>query len=163
MINEYIKPNFVPIPWQQFRDEELWTIEVNDVFETNLDGVQKLHQSYFTPTQKYMSDKDAINLLSKDALADLTYQQAKFCLAYCKMPIKDEVVEFDKYHKLHVVELMEMIGRAAKIKYQGTEYEEESLATKIEMVLDCLFPLIKFRRREVQRDEESESASDEDY
>ena len=85
VIDNYIKANVTPLAWQSFRDEELWTIEVNDVLETNLDGLNKLHNFYFTPTQKFMSDKDAINLLSKDALADLTYTQAKYCLAYCKM------------------------------------------------------------------------------
>ena len=68
---------------------------MNDVFETNLDGLKKLHNFYFTPTQKYMSDKDGLTLLSKDALADLTYTQAKTCLAYCKMQLKDEITSFD--------------------------------------------------------------------
>ena len=56
-----------------------------------------------------------------------------------------------------------MIGRAAKVKYTHTDYEEEPLSTRIEMILDLLFPLVKFRRREVIRAEEQESASDEDY
>lgn len=42
-----------------------------------------------------------------------------------------------------------MIGRAAKAKYLATEYEDEPLARKIEMMLDLLFPLVRFRRREV--------------
>lgn len=46
VIEDYMKPNFHPMPWQKFRDEELWTLEVNDVFETNLDGVQRLHKAY---------------------------------------------------------------------------------------------------------------------
>jgi len=61
------------------------------------------------------------------------------------------------------VELIEMIGRAAKVKYLHTDHEEEPLARRIEMILDQVFPLIKFRRREVVRDAESESASDDDY
>ena len=52
---DYVRPNYMPQSWQPFRDEELWTIPVNDVLEINLDGINKLHQSYFTPTQKYMS------------------------------------------------------------------------------------------------------------
>ena len=163
VIEDYLKPNFHPLPWQAFRDEELWTIDVNDVFETNLDGIQKLHQAYFTPTQKYMSDKDALNLMTKDATLNLTNVQAKYCLSFCKMPIKDEIAEFDKYYKLQPVELMEMIGRAAKVKFVNSDYEDEPLARKIEMILDMLFPLIKFKRREVAANNESESASDDDY
>ena len=85
------------------------------------------------------------------------------CLAYSKMPIKDEIQEFEKYNKVHIVELLEMIGRAAKAKYINTEHESEPLAQKIEMVLDLLFPLVKFTRREVLVEDESESVSDEDY
>ena len=96
-------------------------------------------------------------------MADMTYQQAKYCLAFCKMPIKDEVQEFEKYQKLQPVELYEMVGRAAKIKYLNTDYEEEPLARKVEMILDLLFPLVNFKRREVIRDAEDESASDDDY
>ena len=59
--------------------------------------------------------------------------------------------------------MFEMIGRAAKIKYANTDMEDEPLARRIEMILDSLFPLIKFRRREVIRDAESESASDDEY
>jgi hypothetical protein len=61
------------------------------------------------------------------------------------------------------VELLEMIGRAAKVKYANTDFEEEPLSTRIEMILDLLFPLVKFRRREVYKAEEEESASDDDY
>ena len=56
-----------------------------------------------------------------------------------------------------------MIGRAAKVKFANTDFEEEPLARRIEIILDKLFPLIKFRRREVVRDAESDSASDDDY
>ena len=56
-----------------------------------------------------------------------------------------------------------MVGRAAKIKYLNTDYEEEPLARKVEMILDLLFPLVNFKRREVIRDAEDESASDDDY
>ena len=115
-----MKPNYKPMPWQKFRDEELWTLEVNDLFETNFDGIMKLHGCYFTPTQRYMSDKDATNLLTKDAQLDLTYTQAKYCLSFCKMALKDEIHEFEKYYKLQPVELMEMIGRAAKIRFEKT-------------------------------------------
>ena len=104
-----------------------------------------------------MSDKDATNLLTKDASLDLSYTQAKYCLSFCKMPIKDECAEFDKYRVLQPVELMEMIGRAAKIKYADSEFCDEPLHIKIEMVLDLLFPLVKFKRKEVISGVESES------
>ena len=163
VLDSFIKPNFKPSSWQQFRDDELWTLEVNDVFETNLDGIMRLHQCYMTPTQRYMSDKDATNLLTKDGNLDLTYTQAKYCLSFCKMPIKDECADFEKYRVLQPVELMEMIGRAAKTKFTNSTYDDEPLERRIEMTLDLLFPIVHFERREVDRGAESESQSDDDY
>lgn len=79
------------------------------------------------------------------------------------MTIKDEMADFEKYRKVAPVELYEMIGRAAEIKFVGTELEDEPLHIRIEMVLDLLFPLVRFKRKEVTVGEESESQSDEDY
>ena len=35
LIEDYIMPNYTPYPCQSFRDEQLWTIEVNDILEAN--------------------------------------------------------------------------------------------------------------------------------
>ena len=128
-----------------------------------MEGITRLHNFYFTGTQRFMSDVDAINLFTQDTACELTYQQGKYCLSYCKMTIKDEMADFEKYRKVAPVELYEMIGRAAEIKFAGTEYEDEPLHVRIEMVLDLLFPLVRFKRKEVTVGEESESQSDEDY
>ena len=110
-----------------------------------------------------MSATDSINLLTKDARLDLSYKQANYCLSFSKMPMRDEVTEFEKYHKVVPVELMEMMGRAAKIKFQNTEYDDDPLASRIEMVMDMLFCLVGYKRREVAQMAESESCSDSDY
>jgi hypothetical protein len=46
LLNEHIFPNANPPPWQEFRDELLWTIEVNDVLEANLEGIKKIYNYY---------------------------------------------------------------------------------------------------------------------
>jgi hypothetical protein len=33
--------------WQEFRDKELWTIDVNDVMEANIFGLKKIYESHF--------------------------------------------------------------------------------------------------------------------
>jgi hypothetical protein len=36
MIEDYILPNTCEVmPWQEFRDNQLWTLEVDDVFKAN--------------------------------------------------------------------------------------------------------------------------------
>lgn len=54
MITEFVLQNFVPEPWQEFRDSQLWTIDVNDVFEANLDNIRKIYNSYLTQVHKFM-------------------------------------------------------------------------------------------------------------
>jgi len=79
------------------------------------------------------------------------------------MTVRDEVYEFEKYIKLQLVELLEMLGRAAKVKYHGTELEEEPLHVRIEAVLDCVLPLVGVARKEVNILQDSQSESDNDY
>ena len=43
LITESLQPHFTPGPWQSFRDEELWTREVNLVFYDNREGLKKLY------------------------------------------------------------------------------------------------------------------------
>jgi hypothetical protein len=39
MVKEHVFANYKPAPWQEFRDRELYTVEVNDVLEANLKGL----------------------------------------------------------------------------------------------------------------------------
>jgi len=41
-----------PQAWQEFRDFYLWTREVNDVFEVNLEGIRKLINTFKDPATK---------------------------------------------------------------------------------------------------------------
>lgn len=42
LLEENIYPNSKPHDWQEFRDKELWTIEVNDLLDANLEGLRKV-------------------------------------------------------------------------------------------------------------------------
>jgi len=43
LLEEHVLPLANPEPWQEWRDEFLWTIDVNDVLETNLEGCKKMY------------------------------------------------------------------------------------------------------------------------
>ena len=58
LLHECIFPNFHPDPWQEFRDEHLWTLDVNDIFEVNLDNLFRIYKEYFTQIKKYMNLED---------------------------------------------------------------------------------------------------------
>ena len=82
--------------------------------------------------------------------------QVQWCFGMSKMTM---VMERDKkaspaYLELDYVEFLEMIGRIAYIKFQGSELDQIDLTTKIEYVLDDLFKLIEMDRNERQDDED---------
>ena len=39
LLTEVIFENYVDEPWQDYREQHLWTLEVNDVLKTNIDGI----------------------------------------------------------------------------------------------------------------------------
>mmetsp|Transcript_38450 Transcript_38450/g.36803 ORF Transcript_38450/g.36803 Transcript_38450/m.36803 type:complete len:190 (-) Transcript_38450:301-870(-) len=60
LLSHSILPNANIGLWQQWRETKLWTLEINDIFEANLDSVKKLYRHYFTPKKKFMDLQDAI-------------------------------------------------------------------------------------------------------
>jgi NLR family CARD domain-containing protein 3 len=77
LMTEDVYPHCPPIKWQQFRDEELWTIEVNDILEANLGLLLQLFNK-FTNNQvqgnnRSISMRDAIDLFVRLTPVSLTY------------------------------------------------------------------------------------------
>jgi len=90
LISEVIKPNYDWVPWQEWRDLELWTLEVNDLFYANLEHIRRIYHSYFTVIKKFFSKEDAHRLFLRDT--DLKITEKDFYLAYgtSKMTISKE-------------------------------------------------------------------------
>lgn len=55
LLFEFIFPLSKPDSWQEFRDEELWNLEVNDTLDANLEGLKKIYAHYWEPRKKYMT------------------------------------------------------------------------------------------------------------
>jgi hypothetical protein len=124
IIKENVVPNYKPAPWQDFRERELWCVDVNDVFEANMDSLKKLYSFFFDPRKKYMSMQDALDVMIKLTPLQLTEKDAFFCYGMCKMTCVNEAEESTmRYKRLQLVELFELIGRIAEVKFRGTEFE----------------------------------------
>ena len=54
-------------PWQEFRDNYCYTLEVSDVLSANVDGIQGLMNYYYGQRKSYMSRREAISLFSRDS------------------------------------------------------------------------------------------------
>ena len=42
LIEEVLLVHFAWEPWQKFRDDKLWTWQVNDVFKVNIEGIMAI-------------------------------------------------------------------------------------------------------------------------
>lgn len=52
MIKEFIIPNSIEhMEWQGFREKDLWTLEVDDLFKANLQSLEKLYKKFATNKQ----------------------------------------------------------------------------------------------------------------
>ena len=99
--------------WQEFRDRHLWSCDVNDVFESNLDLLKKIYNSYLKPMQKLMTQKDAENFMMKDHDLQMIEKDAIYCYGMCKMTVIKENESSKEYFVIKFVEFLEMIGRIA--------------------------------------------------
>jgi hypothetical protein len=61
------------------------------------------------------------------------------------------------------VEMLELIGRIAKLKFRDSELDGLPLTKKIEYILDILFRLVEVERKEVDIKVIDESESDDEY
>ena len=58
LIDECIQEQYDWRPWQEFRDQEMYNLEVNDLLHANMKGIQKLMSHNITPNQKYFKMND---------------------------------------------------------------------------------------------------------
>lgn len=65
LMKETILPNYVWEPWEDFRVQQLWTLECDDVFVANHLGLTKLQKSYWAPRKKFMNKEAAIRLFTQ--------------------------------------------------------------------------------------------------
>ena len=140
-------------------------MEVNDVFESNLEGLKMVFAYFYGPRKKWMSMNDAHDLMIRLTPLKLTEKDAFLCYGLCKMTTVNEAEESTlRYKRLQFVELLELVGRIADLKFKGTEQEKSlGLAEKIEFVLEDLFTLVGVRRKDVIITVEELSESDDDY
>ena len=81
-----------------------------------------------------------------------------FCMS--KMAVTNEVQDTKRYTVMQFPEFNEFIGRLAEAKFKG---EAESLAWKVEQVLEELCPAFGLVKRDVCLDQDDNSESDDDY
>lgn len=67
LVKDFILKNSHVLPWQEFRDEDLWTRDVNLLFDANLDALQRIFKKYQNPKDFNLSYNDAISIVVRDS------------------------------------------------------------------------------------------------
>ncbi len=101
----------------------------------------------------------SLELLCKDSGLQMSQRDATYCIGMSQMTVIKEMGNVAEYSKVDFVEMLEMIGRAAKLVHK----DSSPLLKKIKSVLDELLKVVEETRREIQEPEYEEvSASDDD-
>lgn len=128
--------------WNDFREFQLWTIEISDLFKLNLEAIKRVTARYVNPRERAFSKKNALSLFCKDSNIALAEVDFTTCYGLSKMTIVQEHLmkdEYERYYKLRTVEFLDLIGRVADVKYK--EIMGLTLYDKIVFVLESLFAL----------------------
>lgn len=164
LIIEKIIPFFKPDPWQGFRDEQLWTIDVNDILEANLENLRKIYNLTFTSVKKYITFQDIIQLFTRDADVGLGEVDLLYAFGMSKMAVTNEVQNYKQYSVMQMPEFLEFIGRMSDVKFRSIpSMASNPLAWKIDQVLDEIMPQFGLTKNDVNVVAEENSESDDDY
>lgn len=168
LLDEHVLKMAEKDEWQEFRDKKLWTLEVNDVFEANLDLLMRVYDKSLAPTKRFMSKQWARDFMTKMSGLNMNEKDAVFCYGMSKMTIEKENFSDTKespYEVMKRVEFLEMIGRCAEVKFKNSQSMMEiPLAQRVEIVLDIVLPtMLETERRDVNIVEQEISESDDDY
>ena len=118
LIIEKLKPNLLTAPWQSFRDEELWTREVNLVFQDNADGLREIFNQYSQKEYNRIPYEKVIQLLTTDLSIKLDKFDAMYCYAMSLSTCVDLFRSAErKIFHMSYEEFLEMIGRTSDIHF----------------------------------------------
>lgn len=165
LIDEHVIPYGEPHQWQEYREQTIWTLDVNDVLLMNLDTLRTIYESYNHPSKNFMIMDDFIDLFMKKTELNLQERELIYSFGMSKMTIINEnSEEGDRlYNRLLFVEFLEAIARVAEEHFHDSELKNLELHHKIEHILDELFAYFGKTRSTTGIEEEEITDSDSDY
>jgi hypothetical protein len=92
-LDEFILCNPKTLSWWNFRQELIWTLEVDDLFKANAHHIKKLYQSFHTMARKTFSIEEAIAWIPNYPGLRLSDKETALAFAYSKFPVIDEMTD----------------------------------------------------------------------
>ena len=138
-----------PYPIILFREQVLWTRDVNLVLDANQAPLLKLYQRYLKQGKSKLAKEGAIRLMCEENTdAKISFKDANCCFAWslqtCQALVRDSE---SKCQHMSFLEFNEMVGRVADIWLSESD---KDLHEKIIILLDQWLPLVGETRREAQ-------------
>lgn len=153
--------------YQGFRDEHLWTLEINDILDANLTSIKTIYDKYVIsqgPWMRYLSIKSCSDWLIEKAGLPITEADLLYYFGMSKMTIPEETKAGKQYEMIYFVEFLEMIVRASlEQKMVPDDIDELPIFERLKDYLDKLFSPFGLQRQEVNIVMEAVSESDDDY
>lgn len=156
--------------WQDFRETDLWTVEVNDLYLANFDSLRKLYRAIICTMKhprQHPNYRDSTKFLTgkhplsgrKSEIGEpseqnanrflLSEKQARYCYAMSKMTVAVEVNDaIRSYDQLQFVEFLELLGRVARIQFEQSPLQHDPFIQRLEYTLDTALAHISLERRE---------------
>ena len=150
--------------WQGFRTKKLWTIEVDDLLEPNIAGLQKVFNSYPTgQTSKQISMENMFSLYMRQTDLLSMEKDVMYCVGMSKMTYSNETFHADQFYlQVKFSEFLETIGRVAYFKYHQVN-PDMPLAQMMERVLEDILATQGLKRIVKSGVSMDESESDKEY
>ena len=165
IIEDFIIKNFHPTePWQEFRDKELWTLDVHDLFKANTQRLEVIYRSFLSGVHKAMDLKDCQELCMRDENLGVGEKDVTYAYGMSKATIGSEIPQYAGYMKLDYTEFLEFLARIATAKARNNHAPQSMpLTQKIEEALDDILGSFGMVRNEVKIEDEEISEEDDDY
>lgn len=110
LVEEYMLTDPNLLSWWRFRQELIWTLEVDDLLKANTHITRKLYQSVQTVLKKQFHLEDAVQMVSHSTLK-LTDKDTTLAFSYSKFPVTDEMIDITNVQLLNFGEFQEFICR----------------------------------------------------
>ena len=144
---------------QRWREEHLWTIEVDQFFRVNLKSIQKLFATRSSHAHKrHVTLDDIAALIEECPELEVSEDMMKVAFAHSKEIHVKEMDDIDKYTRLELSEFVEFIARIAFLLFHDDS--EKLLTEKIDIVLTEMLKLVSEKVKHPPKTEDDELVSD---
>ena len=147
LLDENIFPNLEESIQKHFRENLLYTEEVNDILTRNEVGLKKLFGLYTHGQKRYMTVKDSVDLINLKSEMRFLEKQVIKQYGLSKMIHVDAINNPEFPYRMVFVEFLEFIGRIAFEVFKDHEkMKNEPLHLKIDALFTKMFKVVKFQK-----------------